>query len=211
MTKLALVWSAERAGREIDAIWEKRQAVERKRADYDDTLRAKLIEAKANYDGSFKEFVEKHTHISLTTAKRTLRIADGRGEEVRQQERERQQRHRGRDNPPVTPSPPIMAAEGVKLVASQGVTMTEPEVAECLHPAEMPEAEFEKHIEDTIAAEVAPLAPEPVWQFPVIDIDFATRRRSSTLIGFFPASRLTAAILNSNSMTTISTLSFTTR
>ena len=57
MTKLALVWSAERAGREIDAIWEKRQAVERKRADYDDTLRAKLIEAKANYDGSFKEFV----------------------------------------------------------------------------------------------------------------------------------------------------------
>ena len=32
MTKLALVWSAERAGREIDAIWEKRQAVERKRA-----------------------------------------------------------------------------------------------------------------------------------------------------------------------------------
>ncbi len=68
MTKLALVWSAERAGREIDAIWEKRQAVERKRADYDDTLRAKLIEAKANYEGPFKEFVEKHTHISLTTA-----------------------------------------------------------------------------------------------------------------------------------------------
>ena len=117
--------------------------------DYDDTLRAKLIEAKANYDGSFKEFVEKHTHISLTTAKRTLRIADGRGEEVRQQERERQQRHRGRDNPPVTPSPPITAAEGVKLVASQGVTMTEPEVAECLRLAEMPEAEFEEHVEDT--------------------------------------------------------------
>ncbi len=186
MTKLALVWSAERAGREIDAIWEKRQAVERKRADYDDTLRARLIEAKANYDGSFKEFVEKHTHISLTTAKRTLRIADGRGEEVRQQERERQQRHRGRDNPPVTPSPPIVAAEGVKLVASQGVTMTEPEVAECLHPAEMPEAEFEEHIEDTIAAEVAPLAPEPVWQFPVIDIDFATRRRLIDVDRLFP-------------------------
>ena len=103
MTKLALVWSAERAGREIDAIWEKRQAVERKRTDYDDTLRAKLIEAKANYDGSFKEFVEKHTHISLTTAKRTLRIADGRREEVRQQERTRQQRHRGVTTP-VTPS-----------------------------------------------------------------------------------------------------------
>jgi hypothetical protein len=103
MTKLALVWSAECAGREIDAIWEKRQAVERKRQDYDDTLRAKLIEAKANYDGSFKEFVEKHTHISLTTAKRTLRIADGRGEEVRQQERARQQRHRGVTTP-VTPS-----------------------------------------------------------------------------------------------------------
>jgi hypothetical protein len=176
MTKLALVWSAERAGREIDAIWEKRQAVERKRADYDDTLRAKLIEAKANYDGSFKEFVERHTHISLTTAKRTLRIADGRGEEVRQQERERQQRHRGRDNPPVTPSPPITAAEGVKLVASQGATMTEPEVAECLRLAGTPEAEFEKHIEDTVAAEVASLVPEPVGQFPVIDFTFVGKR-----------------------------------
>ena len=177
MTKLALVWSAERAGREIDAIWEKRQAVERKRADYDDTLRAKLIEAKANYGGSFKEFVEKHTHISLTTAKRTLRIADGRGEEVRQQERERQQRHRGRDNPPVTPSPPITAAEGVKLATSQGVTMTEPQVAECLRLA-APKAEFEKHIEDTVAAEVASLVPEPVGQFPVIDFTFVGNRLS---------------------------------
>jgi hypothetical protein len=176
VTKLALVWSAERAGREIDAIWEKRQAVERKRADYDDTLRARLIEAKANYDGPFKEFVEKHTHISLTTAKRTLRIADGRGEEVRQQERERQQRHRGRDNPPVTPSMPIKEAKGLKLAASQGATMTEPEVAGCLRLVELPEAEFEKHFEDTVAAKVAPLAPEPVEQFPVIDIDFATRR-----------------------------------
>lgn len=170
MTKLALVWSAERAGREIDAIWEKRQAVERKRQDYDDTLRAKLIEAKANYDGSFKEFVKKHTHISLTTAKRTLRIADGRGEEVRQQERERQQRHRGRDNPAVTPSPPITAAEGVKLAASQGVTMTEPEAAECLRLAKMPEAEFEAHVdtETNNIVERVTLVPEPVEQFPVI-------------------------------------------
>lgn len=169
MTKLALVWSAECAGREIDAIWEKRQAVERKRQDYDDTLRVKLIEAKANYDGSFKEFVEKHTHISLTTAKRTLRIADGRGEEVRQQERTRQQRHRGVTTP-VTPSPPITAAEGVKLVASQGVTMTEPEVADCLRLAKMPEAEFEAHVatETNNITERVTLVPEPVEQFPVI-------------------------------------------
>lgn len=170
MTKLALIWSAERAGREIDAVWEKRQAVERKRADYDDTLRAMLIEAKANYDGSFKEFVERHTHISLTTAKRTLRIADGRSEEVHQQERERQQRHRGRDNPPVTPSPPITAAEGVKLAASQGVTMTEPEAAECLRLAKMPVVEFEAHVatETNNVAERVTLVPEPVEQFPVI-------------------------------------------
>jgi hypothetical protein len=147
--KLALVWDAERAGREIDAVWEKREAVERKRADFDDTLLKLLLEAKANYGGPFKEFVETYTHISLTTAKRTLRIADGRGEEVRQQERERQQRSRAAKGVTVTP------AEGVELAASQGVTMPEPQVAEWLRLAKMPEVEFEAHV----AAETKRIAP----------------------------------------------------
>jgi len=103
MNKLTVTFDAVAAGKAIDAVWEKRQAAEQKITDYDDTLLKMLLDAKAKYDGPFKEFVEKHMHISLTTAKRTLRIADGRGEEVRQQERTRQQRHRGVTTP-VTPS-----------------------------------------------------------------------------------------------------------
>jgi|HubBroStandDraft_6_1064221.scaffolds.fasta_scaffold493325_2 hypothetical protein len=102
-TKLALVWDPERAGREIDAVWERREAVERKRADYDDTLLKLLLDAKANYGGPFKQFVETYTHISLTTAKRTLRIADGRGEDVRQAERARQKKSRAAKGVTVTP------------------------------------------------------------------------------------------------------------
>ena len=160
--KLALVWDPVEAGKAIDAVYEKRETTSRKLADYDDTLLKLLVEAKANYDGPFKEFVEKHTHISLTTAKRTLRIADGRGEEVRKQERERKQRQRdrddeGRDNPPVTPSlQEATQAEANKqgrpvdmLVDDGAVIRVEPEVT--------------------------PLIPEPGEQFPLIDRSLADR------------------------------------
>lgn len=55
-----------------------------------------------------------------------------------------------RADPPVAKSventPPLTPAEGVRLAASQGVTMTEPEAAECIRLAKMPEAEFEAHV-----------------------------------------------------------------
>ena len=181
MTKLALVWSAERAGREIDAIWEKRQAVERKRIDLDDTLRAKLIEAKANYDGSFKEFVEKHTHISLTTAKRTLRIADGRGEEVRQQERTRQQRHRGVTTP-VTPSiipDPDLSPEAVEHRITEREANEAAEDRAMTVEARRASAEFAvRQLAEVAPGEAEKLIepPTPVTDgVPTIDKSFTTR------------------------------------
>jgi hypothetical protein len=135
MNTVAVVFDPVAAGRAIDAVWEKREAVERKRADYDDTLLKLLLEAKANYSGPFKEFVEKFTHISLTTAKRTLRIADGRGEEVRQAERARQQRSRAAKGVTVTPRNPV---------------------------PDLTNAEFEKHVADAMTSAKSEAPPVSV-------------------------------------------------
>ena len=50
-----------------------------------------------------------------------------------------------------TEPPAVTAAEGVRLAASQGVTMTKPEVADCLRLANLSEGEFEKEIAAAVA------------------------------------------------------------
>src|SRR5665213_3680672 len=88
------------AGAEIDRVYEYWQTAENLAAQKAETakklsedLTRLLLQAKANAP-DFKKFVEEHTRIAYSTAKRVLAVADGRGQEIREQERERQLRHR---------------------------------------------------------------------------------------------------------------------
>jgi hypothetical protein len=86
-------FDAAAAGRQIDAVFEKRETAAKKTKDYADTLKQLLVEAKRNVP-DFKAFIKEHTQIGYSTAKRILAIADGRGEEIRAQERENKQKQR---------------------------------------------------------------------------------------------------------------------
>ena len=96
------------AGRKIDAVADDIKQAEQRKANAEQALEANrevinegnaklvklLAEAKAAV-ADFKAFVETHTHIAYSTAKRLLDIQDPeRAEEVRATERARQQRHR---------------------------------------------------------------------------------------------------------------------
>jgi hypothetical protein len=92
-SRLRTTFDPVKAGRAIDAEWAKWKATKEKLDEHDNALREMLLEAKANVP-DFKAFVLEYTTIAYSTAKRTLAIADGRGDEVRAQERERQRKHR---------------------------------------------------------------------------------------------------------------------
>jgi hypothetical protein len=159
-----------KTGRAIDAAWKEysdtknrlgllRETVQEHR----ETLIEKLQYAHAHVP-DFSAYLKEHTKIGRSTAYRILAITDGRGDEVRASERARQQKSRAvsvtepvtdtPEAPALVPDPPT-PAEAVELAASQGVTMTEPEVTECIRLAEMPGAEFEAHV----TAETQRIAP----------------------------------------------------
>jgi len=129
MSKIQLSFDPATAGAEIDRTYELWQAAEKlatqkveTAAKLKEDLTRLLMQAKASVP-DFKAFVEKHTHVSYSTAKRMLCLADGRGEEVRQQERERQQRHRAAKavTTPVTALPTVRLSNGEAL-KSEGLS-----------------------------------------------------------------------------------------
>jgi hypothetical protein len=67
-----------------------------------DAIKAKLIDqlrAAHGHVADFKAFLKEHVNIPRSTAYRMLAIADGRGEEVRRQERDSKRRARVQENP----------------------------------------------------------------------------------------------------------------
>jgi hypothetical protein len=85
------------AGREINAHAKLMEKSEKKTADHRDTLQVLLKEANAKVP-DFDAFLEKYTTMARSTAYRLLAIADGRGDEVREQENARQQKHRAAES-----------------------------------------------------------------------------------------------------------------
>jgi hypothetical protein len=91
------------AGAEIDKVYGFWQQIEKQAAEKAENaakLKADLIRllqhAKVNAP-NFKEFVEKHTRVSRAEAYRLLAIADGRGEEISEQNRRNVANHRARN------------------------------------------------------------------------------------------------------------------
>jgi hypothetical protein len=167
------------AGREITHTYVEYVAAHKVVVDHTqqrDAIKGKLIEqlrAAHGHVADFKAFLKEYVQIPRSTAYKLLAIADGRGEEIRQQEREAKQRQRARvhdtevmdtpKSPALIPDPPT-PAEVVELAASQGVTMTKPEVAECLRLASLPEGDFENEVEAAAivpapAADDSPVTP----------------------------------------------------
>ena len=81
------------AGQAINAVFDKWQSFKKKTDNYRDTLVAMLRDAHGRVP-HFKAFIKENTKIARSTAYRLLAITDGRGEEVRKQERDRQARVR---------------------------------------------------------------------------------------------------------------------
>lgn len=105
------------AGAEIDKVYGFWQQIEKQAAEKAENaakLKADLIRllqhAKVNAP-NFKEFVEKHTHVARSTAYRLLGIEEGRGDEIREKERDnkRGQRANVSGTKPVPDTPPDTA------------------------------------------------------------------------------------------------------
>ena len=90
------------AGREITHTYVEYVAAHKVVVDHTqqrDAIKGKLIEqlrAAHGHVADFKAFLKEYVQIPRSTAYKLLAIADGRGEEIRQQEREAKQRQRAR-------------------------------------------------------------------------------------------------------------------
>jgi hypothetical protein len=182
------------AGREITHTYVEYVAAHKVVVDHTqqrDAIKGKLIEqlrAAHGHVADFKAFLKEYVQIPRSTAYKLLAIADGRGEEIRQQEREAKQRQRARvhdtevmdtpEAPALIPDPPT-PAEAVELAASQGATMTEPEAAECLRLANMSEAEFEAHVaaETNNIAEVETVAGKEAEHVAAFEFSYDSNER----------------------------------
>jgi hypothetical protein len=136
------------AGQAINAVFDKWQSSKKKTDDYRDTLVAMLRDAHGRVP-DFKAFINDNTKIARSTAYRLLAITDGRGEEVRKQERERQARVRD-----VTDAP-----KSDNVVRPEGAAHLNPADTAAKRRAEydgvFPE-EFEADVEGKVVAELAP-------------------------------------------------------
>jgi len=110
------------AGAEIDREyerWQQARKVAKRNIEVQRSIKRnfiKLLQQAHHNAPNFKEFVEKHTHVARSTAYRLLGIEEGRGDEIRQQERDRQDQHRSKPvsvTKPVTDTP-IARAPGLK-------------------------------------------------------------------------------------------------
>lgn len=103
MSNTALFDPAE-AGRQISETYAQYVQADRAVAEHEAeraTVKAALIEQLRDAHGrvaDFKAFLKEHVKIPRSTAYKLLAIADGRGEEIRRQEREAKQRQRVHDN-----------------------------------------------------------------------------------------------------------------